>query len=139
MQIVLAYPGDSIPSFCSSNTSKAGHDVVAMTLNLGESTWSRRRLAAALEAVRQKASTWAERRRPHRARERFVEEYAIRPGGERRYQGTYRSRPALAPADADLLVEIAEKYGYDAVRTRLPGKGNRSGPSRSACARRSAP
>jgi argininosuccinate synthase len=57
MQIVLAYSGGLDTSVLLKQYIEAGHDVVAMTLNLGESDMvSGDGSQAALDAVRQKAS-----------------------------------------------------------------------------------
>ena len=99
-----------------------------MTLNLGESDMvAGDGSQAALDAVRQKAlDLGAKDAVLVDARERFVEEYAYKAlAANARYQGTYPLSAALSrPLIADLLVEIAEKYGYDAVAHGCTGKGN---------------
>jgi argininosuccinate synthase len=128
MQIVLAYSGGLDTSVLLKQYIEAGHDVVAMTLNLGESDMvSGDGSQAALDAVRQKAlDLGAKDAVLVDARERFVEEYAYKAlAANARYQGTYPLSAALSrPLIADLLVEVAEKYGYDAVAHGCTGKGN---------------
>ena len=82
---------------------------------------------AALDAVRQKAlDLGAKDAVLVDARERFVEEYAYKAlAANARYQGTYPLSAALSrPLIADLLVEVANQYGYDAVAHGCTGKGN---------------
>ena len=128
MQIVLAYSGGLDTSVLLKQYIEAGHDVVAMTLNLGESDMvSGDGSQAALDAVRQKAlDLGAKDAVLVDARERFVEEYAYKAlAANARYQGTYPLSAALSrPLIADLLVEIAQRYGYDAVAHGCTGKGN---------------
>jgi argininosuccinate synthase len=128
MKIVLAYSGGLDTSVLLKQFIEAGHDVVAMTLNLGESDMvAGDGSQAALDAVRQKAlDLGAKDAVLVDARERFVEEYAYKAlAANARYQGTYPLSAALSrPLIADLLVEVAEKYGYDAVAHGCTGKGN---------------
>ena len=128
MQIVLAYSGGLDTSVLLKQYIEAGHDVVAMTLNLGESDMvSGDGSQAALDAVRKKAiDLGAKDAVLVDARERFVEEYAYKAlAANARYQGTYPLSAALSrPLIADLLVEVAEQYGYNAVAHGCTGKGN---------------
>ena len=128
MQIVLAYSGGLDTSVLLKQYIEAGHDVVAMTLNLGESDMvSGEGSQAALDAVRKKAiDLGAKDAVLIDARERFVEEYAYKAlAANARYQGTYPLSAALSrPLIADLLVEVAQQYGYDAVAHGCTGKGN---------------
>jgi argininosuccinate synthase len=128
MQIVLAYSGGLDTSVLLKQYIEAGHDVVAMTLDLGESDLvSGDGSQAALDAVRKKAlDLGAKDAVLVDARERFVAEYAYKAlAANARYQGTYPLSAALSrPLIADLLVEVAQKYGYDAVAHGCTGKGN---------------
>ena len=128
MQIVLAYSGGLDTSVLLKQFVEAGHDVVAMTANLGESDLvAGDGSQAALDAVRAKALALGARDAVLiDARERFVEEYAYKAlAANARYQGTYPLSAALSrPLIADLLVEVAERHGYDAVAHGCTGKGN---------------
>src|ERR1700744_3085439 len=128
MQIVLAYSGGLDTSVLLKQYIEAGHEVVAMTLNLGESDMvAGDGSQAALDAGRKKAlDLGAKDAVLVDARERFIEEYAYKAlAANARYQGTYPLSAALSrPLIADLLVEVAEQYGYDAVAHGCTGKGN---------------
>jgi argininosuccinate synthase len=128
MQIVLAYSGGLDTSVLLKQFIEAGHDVVAMTANLGESDLvAGDGSQAALDAVRQKAlNLGAKDAVMIDARDRFISEYAYKAlAANARYQGTYPLSAALSrPLIADLLVEVAEQYGYDAVAHGCTGKGN---------------
>ena len=128
MQIVLAYSGGLDTSVLLKQFIEAGHDVVAMTANLGESDLvAGEGSQAALDAVRAKAlALGAKDAVMIDARERFVHEYAYKAlAANARYQSTYPLSAALSrPLIADLLVEVAEQYGYDAVAHGCTGKGN---------------
>ena len=128
MQIVLAYSGGLDTSVLLKQFIEAGHDVVAMTANLGESDLvAGEGSQAALDAVRAKAlALGAKDAVMIDARERFVHEYAFKAlAANARYQGTYPLSAALSrPLIADLLVEVAEQFGYDAVAHGCTGKGN---------------
>ncbi|MGB8264778.1 MAG: argininosuccinate synthase [Candidatus Velthaea sp.] len=128
MKIVLAYSGGLDTSVLLKQYIEAGHDVVAMTANLGESD-----LVAgagsqdALEAVRQKAlALGAKDAVLIDARERFITEYAYKAlAANARYQGVYPLSAALSrPLIAELLVETAGAHGYNAVSHGCTGKGN---------------
>jgi len=128
MQIVLAYSGGLDTSVLLKQFIEAGHDVVAMTANLGESDLvAGDGSQAALDAVRQKAlNLGAKDAVMIDARDRFITDYAYNAlAANARYQGTYPLSAALSrPLIADLLVEVAEQYGYDAVAHGCTGKGN---------------
>jgi argininosuccinate synthase len=128
MQIVLAYSGGLDTSVLLKQYIEAGHDVVAMTANLGESDMvSGDGSQAALDGVRKKAlDLGAKDAVLIDARERFIEQYAYKAlAANARYQGTYPLSAALSrPLISDLLVEVAQEYGYDAVAHGCTGKGN---------------
>jgi argininosuccinate synthase len=128
MKIVLAYSGGLDTSVLLKQYVAAGHDVVAMTANLGESDMvSGDGSQAALEAVRKKALLLGARDAVLiDARERFITEYAYKAlAANARYQGVYPLSAALSrPLIAQLLVETARDYGYDAVAHGCTGKGN---------------
>jgi argininosuccinate synthase len=128
MKIVLAYSGGLDTSVLLKQYIEAGHEVVAMTANLGESDLvSGDGSQAALDAVRAKAlALGAKDAVLIDARERFIDEYAYKAlAANARYQGTYPLSAALSrPLIADLLVEVAEQYGYNAVAHGCTGKGN---------------
>jgi argininosuccinate synthase len=128
MKIVLAYSGGLDTSVLLKQYVVAGHDVVAMTANLGESdTVSGDGAQDALEAVRKKALLLGARDAVLiDARERFITDYAYKAlAANARYQGVYPLSAALSrPLIAQLLVETAAEYGYDAVAHGCTGKGN---------------
>ena len=128
MKIVLAYSGGLDTSVLLKQFIDAGHEVIAMTLNLGESDMvAGEGSQDALEAVRQKAlKLGAINAVLIDARERFVEEYALKAlAANALYEGVYPLSAALSrPLIADLLVETAAQYGADAVAHGCTGKGN---------------
>lgn len=128
MKIVLAYSGGLDTSVLLKQYIEAGHDVIAMTANLGESDMvSGEGSQAALDGVRAKAlALGAKDAVLIDARERFIEQYAYKAlAANARYQGTYPLSAALSrPLIADLLVEVATEYGYGAVAHGCTGKGN---------------
>jgi len=128
MKIVLAYSGGLDTSVLLKQYIDAGHQVVAMTLNLGESDMvAGEGSQDALEAVRQKAlKLGALGAVLIDARERFIADYAFKAlAANALYQGVYPLSAALSrPLIADLLVETAEQYGADAVAHGCTGKGN---------------
>jgi argininosuccinate synthase len=128
MRIVLAYSGGLDTSVLLKQFLEAGHDVVAMTANLGESDMvAGDGSQAALDAVRQKAlALGAKDAVLIDARERFITDYAYKAlAANARYQGVYPLSAALSrPLIAELLVETAATYGYDAVAHGCTGKGN---------------
>ena len=102
MQIVLAYSGGLDTSVLLKQYIEAGHDVVAMTLNLGESDMvAGDGSQAALDAVRKKAiDLGAKDAVLIDARERFITEYAYKalarqralPGRRIRFRPRSRAR-----------------------------------------------
>ena len=128
MKIVLAYSGGLDTSVLLKQFIDAGHQVVAMTLNLGESDMvAGDGSQDALEAVRQKALTLgAIDAVLIDARERFIADYAYKAlAANALYEGVYPLSAALSrPLIADLLVETAAEYGADAVAHGCTGKGN---------------
>jgi argininosuccinate synthase len=128
MKIVLAYSGGLDTSVLLKQFAEAGHQVVALTLNLGESDMvAGEGSQDALEAVRRKAlqlgavdAVLAD------ARERFISDYAYKAlGANALYEGVYPLSAALSrPLIADLLAETAAEYGADAVAHGCTGKGN---------------
>src|SRR5579875_1732566 len=126
--IVLAYSGGLDTSVLLKKYVEAGHRVIAMTLDLGESDMvAGAGAGAALEAVRQKAlALGAADAVLIDARERFIEDYAFRAlRANALYEGVYPLSAALSrPLIADLLCEIAEEKGADAVAHGCTGKGN---------------
>src|ERR1700694_3101492 len=128
MKIVLAYSGGLDTSVLLKQFIDAGHQVVAMTLNLGESDMvAGEGSQDALEAVRQKAlKLGALDAVLIDARERFIADYAFKAlAANALYQGVYPLSAALSrPLIADLLVETAEQYGADAGAHGCTGKGN---------------
>ncbi len=128
MKIVLAYSGGLDTSVLLKQFIDQGHQVVAMTLNLGESDMiAGEGSQDALEAVRQKAlKLGALDAVLIDARERFIEQYAYKAlAANALYEGVYPLSAALSrPLIADLLVETAEQYGADAVAHGCTGKGN---------------
>ena len=128
MKIVLAYSGGLDTSVLLKQFVVAGHQVVAMTANLGESD-----LVAgegsqdALDAVRRKAlGLGAVEAVLIDARERFIDDYAYKAlAANALYEGVYPLSAALSrPLIADLLVETAGEYGADTVAHGCTGKGN---------------
>jgi argininosuccinate synthase len=128
MKIVLAYSGGLDTSVLLKQYVAAGHEVIALTANIGESDLvSGDGSQAAQEAVRQKALLLgAKDALLVDARERFINEYAYKAlAANARYQGVYPLSAALSrPLIAQLLVEAANRYGYDAVAHGCTGKGN---------------
>ncbi len=126
--IVLAYSGGLDTSVLLKQYVLAGHDVIAMTLDLGESDGSAGAGAsAALDAVKAKALTLgAHDALLVDAKERFISEMAL-PAlrANALYEGIYPLSAALSrPLIAALLVETAHRYGADAVAHGCTGKGN---------------
>jgi argininosuccinate synthase len=128
MKIVLAYSGGLDTSVLLKQFVEAGHDVVAMTANLGESDLvAGDGSQAALDAVRQKAlALGAKDAVLIDARERFIADFAYKAlAANARYQGVYPLSAALSrPLIAELLVETANAHGYNAVAHGCTGKGN---------------
>jgi argininosuccinate synthase len=128
VKIVLAYSGGLDTSVLLKQFVDAGHQVVAMTANLGESDMvAGEGSQDALDAVRQKAlKLGAVDAVLIDARERFISDYAYPAlAANALYQGVYPLSAALSrPLIADLLVETAAEYGADAVAHGCTGKGN---------------
>jgi argininosuccinate synthase len=128
MKIVLAYSGGLDTSVLLKQYVAAGHEVVAITANVGESDMvAGDGSQDALEAVRRKALLLGAKDAVLvDARERFITDYAYKAlAANARYQGVYPLSAALSrPLIADLLVETANAYGYDAVAHGCTGKGN---------------
>jgi argininosuccinate synthase len=128
VKIVLAYSGGLDTSVLLKQFVEQGHQVVAMTANLGESDMvAGDGSQDALEAARRKAlMLGAVEAVLIDARERFVEEYAFKAlAANALYQGVYPLSAALSrPLIADLLVETAAEHGADAVAHGCTGKGN---------------
>jgi len=128
VKIVLAYSGGLDTSVLLKQFIDQGHQVIAMTLNLGESDMvAGEGSQDALEAVRQKAlKLGALDAVLIDARERFIQDYAYKAlAANALYEGVYPLSAALSrPLIADLLVETAAEYGADAVAHGCTGKGN---------------
>jgi argininosuccinate synthase len=126
--IVLAYSGGLDTSVLLKKYVVAGHRVIAMTLDLGESDGTAGAGAsAALDEVKAKAlALGAYDALLVDARARFIEELAL-PAmrANALYEGIYPLSAALSrPLIAALLVETAHRYGADAVAHGCTGKGN---------------
>src|SRR5271154_6565484 len=118
-RVVLAYSGGLDTSVLLKKLIDAGHEVIAMTANLGESDHVAGEAAeAALGGVRRKALTLGAKEAVLLdVRERFINDYcqyALRANAL--YEGVYPLSASLSrPLLADLLVETAEEYHADAV------------------------
>jgi argininosuccinate synthase len=127
-RVVLAYSGGLDTSVLLKRLVLEGHEVVAMTADLGESdTAAGAGAQAALEAVRSKAiALGANAAVVIDARERFVDEFAFAAlRANALYQDTYPLSAALSrPLIAQLLVETARRYGATVVAHGCTGKGN---------------
>jgi argininosuccinate synthase len=127
-RMVLAYSGGLDTSVLLKKLILEGNEVVAMTVDLGESdaiagTGAR----AALEAVRAKAlALGAYDAVLIDARERFIAEYAFAAlRANALYQDVYPLSAALSrPLIADLLVKTAHEFGATVVAHGCTGKGN---------------
>ncbi len=127
-RIVLAYSGGLDTSVLLRKLILEGHEVVAMTADLGESdAVAGSGAASALEAARQKAlALGAYDAVTIDAKEAFVTEYAF-PAlrANALYEGVYPLSAALSrPLIADLLAKTAREYGAFAVAHGCTGKGN---------------
>lgn len=134
-RVVLAYSGGLDTSVLLKKLINAGHEVVAMTADLGESDASTSLAtetasgdpAAELARVRSKAlALGAYDAVVIDARERFFEEY-VSPAlaANALYEGVYPLSAALSrPLIAALLVETAHSFGATAVAHGCTGKGN---------------
>jgi argininosuccinate synthase len=127
-RIVLAYSGGLDTSVLLKKLILEGHDVIAMTADLGESDAAAGAGAqAALEAVHEKAiALGAHDAVVTDARERFVDEFAFPAlAANALYQDAYPLSAALSrPLVAELLVETAHRYGATVVAHGCTGKGN---------------
>lgn len=125
---VLAYSGGLDTSVLLKKLILEGNEVVAMTLDLGESdSVSGAGARAALEAVRAKAlALGAYDAVLIDARERFIDEYAFAAlRANALYQDVYPLSAALSrPLIADLLAKTAREYGATTVAHGCTGKGN---------------
>ncbi|MHB8147131.1 MAG: argininosuccinate synthase [Vulcanimicrobiaceae bacterium] len=134
-RIVLAYSGGLDTSVLLKKLILDGHDVIAMTADLGESDASTAlqtgsasgNPASELEAVRAKAmALGAYDAVVIDARARLVEQHvwpALRANAL--YQGVYPLSAALSrPLIAALLVETAHRFSADTVAHGCTGKGN---------------
>lgn len=128
IRIVLAYSGGLDTSVLLKKLVLEGHEVIALTVNLGESdAIAGSGAQAALEAVRAKAiglgaydAVLAD------AREQFIADYAY-PAlrANALYEGLYPLSAALSrPLIAALLVKTAHEYGATVVAHGCTGKGN---------------
>jgi argininosuccinate synthase len=130
VQIVLAYSGGLDTSVLLKQYIEAGHEVIAMTLNLGESDHRRRRRA------RKPRSRPCARKRSRSAQKMpccstcasvsSTTTRTMHSAANARYQGVYPLSAALSrPLIADLLVETAEEVRLPmAVAHGCTGKGN---------------
>jgi argininosuccinate synthase len=124
----LAYSGGLDTSVLLKKYVVAGHRVIAMTLDLGESDGTAGAGAsAALDEVKAKAlALGAYDALLVDAKERFINDFAF-PAlrANALYEGVYPLSAALSrPLIAALLVETAHRYGADAVAHGCTGKGN---------------
>jgi len=127
-RVVLAYSGGLDTSVLLKKMILEGHEVIALTADLGESDGATGEGAkAALEAVKAKAlALGAYDAVMIDARERLINDYAL-PAlrANAKYQGVYPLSAALSrPLIGALLTETAEKYGATVVAHGCTGKGN---------------
>jgi len=127
-KVVLAYSGGLDTSVLLKQYVLEGRDVIALTLDLGESDMSAGTDAkAAQDAVRAKAlALGATDALLVDVKERFVAEMAL-PAmrANALYEGVYPLSAALSrPLIAAILVETAHRYGASAVAHGCTGKGN---------------
>jgi argininosuccinate synthase len=127
-RLVLAYSGGLDTSVLLKKLILEGHEVVAMTVDLGESdAIAGAGAREALEAARAKAlSLGAYDAVLIDARERFIEEYAfVALRANALYEDVYPLSAALSrPLIAQLLVTTAREYGATVVAHGCTGKGN---------------
>jgi len=127
-RLVLAYSGGLDTSVLLKKLILSGIEVVAMTIDLGESdSQAGAGAAAELEKVAQKArDLGAYDAVVIDARERFIAEYALPAlAANALYEGVYPLSAALSrPLIAALLVETAHRFGADTVAHGCTGKGN---------------
>jgi argininosuccinate synthase len=126
--IVLAYSGGLDTSVLLKKYVLEGQQVVALTLDLGESDGTAGAGAsAALAEVKAKAfSLGAHDALLVDAKERFISDFALKAlRSNALYEGVYPLSAALSrPLIAALLVETAHRYGASAVAHGCTGKGN---------------
>lgn len=126
--VVLAYSGGLDTSVLLKRLVLEGHDVIAMTADVGESdALTGAGASAALAAVRSKALALGARAAVVvDARERFVRDYAFAAlRANALYQDVYPLSAALSrPLIADLLVTTAHEHGATMVAHGCTGKGN---------------
>jgi argininosuccinate synthase len=127
-RIVLAYSGGLDTSVLLKALILEGHEVVAMTVDLGESdAIAGDGARAALESVRRKAlALGAYDAVLVDAKERFISDYAFAAlRANALYQDVYPLSAALSrPLIAQLLVQTAHEYGATVVAHGCTGKGN---------------
>lgn len=127
-RIVLAYSGGLDTSVLLKQFIVQGHDVIALTADLGESDMTAGVGAGlALQAVKQKAlALGASHAILVDAKERFIENFAFAAlGANALYEGVYPLSAALSrPLIGELLVEAAHEFGADTVAHGCTGKGN---------------
>ncbi|HEY5258899.1 MAG TPA: argininosuccinate synthase [Candidatus Baltobacteraceae bacterium] len=127
-RVILAYSGGLDTSVLLKKMILEGHEVVALTLDLGESDGTAGQGAwAVLEAVKAKAlALGAFGAELVDAKERFISDYALPAlAANAKYQNVYPLSAALSrPLIGALLVETAQKYGAQVVAHGCTGKGN---------------
>jgi argininosuccinate synthase len=127
-RVVLAYSGGLDTSVLLKKMILEGHEVIALTLDLGESDGIAGDAAwASLEAVKAKAiALGAFDAVLVDAKERFIEEFALKAlRANAKYQGVYPLSAALSrPLIGALLVETAHAHGARIVAHGCTGKGN---------------
>ena len=127
-RVVLAYSGGLDTSVLLKKMILEGHEVIALTADLGESDGQAGQGAkAALDAVKAKAlALGAYDAVLVDARERLIADYAY-PAlrANAKYQGVYPLSAALSrPLIGALLAETAQEYGATVVAHGCTGKGN---------------
>lgn len=126
--IVLAYSGGLDTSVLLKRFILEGHDVIALTADLGESdAVAGGGAAKALQAVKEKALALGARDAVLvDAKQRFIDDFAYKAlHANALYQAIYPLSAALSrPLISHLLVETAHKYGAGAVAHGCTGKGN---------------
>lgn len=127
-RIVLAYSGGLDTSVLLKKLVLEGHEVIAMTADLGESdAIAGGGAKAALDAVRSKAlALGAYDAVLVDVRERFISDYAFSAlHANALYEGVYPLSAALSrPLIASMLVQTAHEYSADTVAHGCTGKGN---------------
>lgn len=126
--IVLAYSGGLDTSVLLKRFLLEGHDVIALTADLGESdALAGGGAAAALHAVKAKALALGAREAVLvDAKARFIGDFAQKAlHANALYEGVYPLSAALSrPLIAHLLVETAHAHGAGVVAHGCTGKGN---------------